>query len=142
MNMARARGSLLLATVTLLASCGGSDSGTNPTVGNPPPAAQANDIYIVVGASTRGAGAFDPNPKTVALAGAASAVVRWVNLDTSTDGYSTVGVTHHIVSNDGTSFDTGNIEGNDAMSKTLAAGTYAYHCTIHPPMTGTLVITP
>jgi plastocyanin len=141
MPTAPARQLPLFATLALLASCGGSsptDSNGNPN----PPAPQANDVDIVVGASTRGNAAFDPNPKTVALGGTANGVVRWVNLDMSSDGYSTVGVTHRIVSNDGTSFDTGDIMGNDAASKTLVAGNYAYHCTHHPSMTGTLVITP
>jgi len=131
----------LLAMLTLVASCGG-NSTTGPTGNNNPPQAQANDVDIVLGASTKGSAAFDPNPKTISLAGAANVVVRWVNLDVSSNGYSTVGVTHHIVSNDGTSFNTGNIAGNDVASKSLATGTYAYHCTIHPSMTGTVVITP
>jgi len=107
-----------------------------------PPQAQANDVDIVAGASTKGPAAFDPNPKTIALAGAANGTVRWVNLDVSSDGYSSVGVTHRIVSNDGTSFDTGDIAGNDVVSKTLTVGTYPYHCVNHPSMTGTVVVTP
>jgi plastocyanin len=141
MTFAPARQLLSLAALVLLVSCGGSsptDSDGNPN----PPAPQANDVDIVVGASTRGNAAFDPNPKTIALSGAANAEVRWVNLDMTSDGYSSVGVTHRIVSNDGTSFDTGDIVGNDAVSRTLPAGTYAYHCSNHPSMTGTVTITP
>lgn len=141
MTIVRARGLPLLAALALIASCGGSSS-PNPTGPNNPPPAQANDVDIVAGASTKAAAAFDPNPKTIALAGAANGTVRWVNLDMSSDGYSSVGVTHRIVSNDGTSFDTGNIGGNDAVSKTLTAGTYPYRCTLHPSMTGTVTLTP
>ena len=140
MTPAPARQFPLLA-LALLASCGGSSS-TDTGGNNNPPLPQANDVDIVVGASTMGSSAFDPNPKSIALAGAANATVRWVNLDMTSDGYSSIGVTHRLVSNDGTSFDTGNIEGNDAVSKTLTAGTYAYHCSLHPSMTGSIVITP
>ena len=139
MTTPRPRALPLLATLALVAACGGNSTG--PSNRNPPTPTAA-DVDIVLGASTKGSAAFDPNPKTIALAGAANGTVRWVNIDATSDGYSTIGVTHRIVSNDGTSFDTGNIDANDAVSKTLAAGTYAYHCILHPTMTGTLVVSP
>ena len=115
---------------------------SDPTGVPPAPTPQPNDIDIVAGASTRAGAAFDPNPKTLALGGAANIAVRWVNSDVTSGSYGgTSGVVHHIVSDDGTTFDTGDIGGYSTASKTLTAGTYHFHCSIHPTMVGTLTIT-
>jgi plastocyanin len=130
----------------IAAGCSGSTtdySGSPSPPPPPPPAAQANDINIVPGASTKGAAAFSPNPKNVSLNGAQTADVRWVNGDvTSSSNYGTTSVTHHIVSDDGTSFDTGEIGGNATSTKSIAAGTHGFHCSIHPSMTGSVVVSP
>jgi len=48
---------------------------------------------------------------------------------------------HTATADDGRSFDTGNIDPGAAATVTLSkAGTYKFHCTIHPFMHGTLVI--
>ena len=81
--------------------------------------------------------------KTLSLAGAATVSVRWVNTDYVSNGYSgSSSVVHRIVSDDGTSFDTGNLDGNETSSKALAAGSYSYHCSIHPAMVGTVTVNP
>lgn len=131
----------LLALLPLLATACG-DSG--PASVNPPaPPPTAADVNIAPGAQTKGSAAFSPNPKTVSLAGAATANVRWVNGDVSYDAYNgSTTVTHRIVSNDGTSFDTGSLGANDTSLKSLPAGTYAYHCMVHPAMVGTVVVNP
>jgi plastocyanin len=88
-------------------------------------------------------GAFDPDTKTVALNGGASVSVRWVNEDVDQSPPYGGAVTHHIVSNDGTSFDTGLLGGNQSSTKALTvAGSYPYHCAIHPGMVGTVVVNP
>ena len=72
-----------------------------------------------------GPSSFTPNPAPIA----AGRTVAWKNDDSQT---------HRIVADDG-SFDTGNIDGGaTSMAVTRPAGTVAYHCTIHPTMTGTI----
>jgi plastocyanin len=92
----------------------------------------AADVSITSGASTKTTTAFSPNPFTKSLA--TSGQVTWVNND---------GVQHDLESDTGGVFDTGDISPNGTVSHTFTvAGTYAYHCSIHPNMVGTIVITP
>ena len=131
---------LLLVVLGSVAACGGPATANTP----PPPPPLANDIRIVSGASTKGNAAFDPNPKALSLSGASSVTVRWVNSDFSGGSYNNSGgtaVPHQVVSDDGT-FDTGSLGGNATSSKTLTAGTYPYHCAIHPSMVGTITVNP
>lgn len=59
--------------------------------------------------------------------------VKWTNLDS---------VGHTVESNDGTTFKSSTLVINDTFSKTFtAAGTFAYHCGLHPSMTGTVIVT-
>ena len=47
---------------------------------------------------------------------------------------------HTMTADDGSSFDTGDIDPGSSATVTLSkAGTFAYHCSIHPFMHGTLV---
>jgi plastocyanin len=45
-------------------------------------------------------------------------------------------VSHRVVSDDGSSFDTGDIAANSTASKSLAKGSYPYHCAYHVAMKG------
>jgi plastocyanin len=57
--------------------------------------------------------------------------VRWTNLDA---------VTHTATSTSG-AFDSGDLDQNESFSVTFtAAGTYAYICTPHPSMAGTVIV--
>jgi plastocyanin len=70
---------------------------------------------------------FTPSSLTIAK----GTVVTWQNND---------GVAHTSTSDNGV-WDTGNILPNGTKTTTFAtAGTYAYHCTVHPMMTGTIVV--
>ena len=70
---------------------------------------------------------FTPSSITVGVGD----TVTWTNGD---------GVGHTATADDA-SFDTGTIAGGGSDSVTFAAaGTFAYHCAIHPAMTGTITV--
>jgi plastocyanin len=71
--------------------------------------------------------AFNPASLTVK----AGTKVTWKNLDSTA---------HHVVSNTG-AFDSGILNNGMSYSFTFnKAGSYPYHCSIHPSMTGTIVV--
>jgi plastocyanin len=71
--------------------------------------------------------AFSPSTVTVAVGDA----VSWTNTDAA----------NHTATADGGSFDTGAIGNGASTSVTFStAGTFRYHCKIHPSMTATVVV--
>jgi plastocyanin len=74
--------------------------------------------------------AFSPASITVAK----GTTVTWTNNDTTT---------HTIVETDGkTGPNSGNVNPGSTYTFTFSqAGTYQYHCSIHPEMTGTVTVT-
>jgi plastocyanin len=59
-------------------------------------------------------------------------VVTWTNME---------GTTHTVVSNSGSEMGSGNLGNGQAYSHAFpAAGTYAYHCGLHPSMTGMVIV--
>jgi plastocyanin len=71
--------------------------------------------------------AFHPASVTVA----AGDTISWTNEDAAA---------HTVTADDG-SFDTGTLDKGASGSHTFAsAGTFAYHCTIHPTMHGTVTV--
>jgi plastocyanin len=71
--------------------------------------------------------AFVPNTVTVVVGD----TVTWTNNDEVS----------HTATADGGSFDTGSIGNGASDSVTFnAAGTFAYHCSIHPTMSGTVIV--
>jgi len=73
--------------------------------------------------------AFTPSTITVKV----GTIVTWKNND---------GFAHTVTSNDGTSFNSGNLAGGASFKyTTTTTGTFAYHCTIHAGMAGTLIVT-
>jgi plastocyanin len=125
----------------IVAAC--SSDSTSAPLNAPPPTPASSDVNIVVGAQTKTTNAFSPNPKTVSLAGGTTATVRWVNGDISGGDY-TMGtaVTHDITSDNSAFAPSGPLGGDATYSIQLAAGTYSYHCAIHPNMVGTIQVNP
>ena len=74
---------------------------------------------------------YSPSSKTVAK----GTVVKWTN-NSSTS--------HTATSNDGTTFNTGDIPAGSSVTYTAnTPGTFAYHCLFHGlSMAGTLIVTP
>ena len=129
---------------SVVAGCSSMTSPSSQTA--PAPTPMANDITIVVGASTMTTTAFSPDPQTVALGGAANVTIRWVNRDISSGGAYSGGSTatsHEIASDNGAFATSPVLGGNATYSITLSTpGTYTYHCMIHPNMVGTINVTP
>jgi plastocyanin len=127
-----------LAAATL-AGCGNySSSPSQPSGGG---MLAANEVSIVFGAQSKGTAAFTPNPITISLASATGGVVKWTNNDQNSGVYGGTGTTHDITADNG-SFTSGNMAPGATFETTLAVGTYAYHCSIHPTMKGTVTVTP
>jgi plastocyanin len=117
----------------LAAACGSSSTtGPSPTPG---------DVDIVKGASLLTTAAFNPNPKQLSLGGAANVTVRWVNTDGG-GAYGGTAVTHQIASDDGAFATSQPLGAGATYSVNLQAGTYHYHCAIHPNMVGTISVGP
>jgi plastocyanin len=73
--------------------------------------------------------AFSPASLTVN----AGTTVKWTNNDN---------MTHTVTSDDGTSFNSGDLTaGNSYSYQFKVSGTYNYHCALHPEVKGTIVVT-
>ena len=104
-------------------SCGGDDNNPmNPGGGG------ADKTITIVGEN--GSNSFSPNPDTVTV----GQTVAWHNA---------AGTTHTATAN-GATFNTGNISAGGTSAKITMStpGSFPYHCSIHPTMTGTLVVMP
>jgi plastocyanin len=119
-----------LVVVLLATACGGSTSPT-PTTPTPTPtaaptlSASTSTVAIVSGASTMTNTAYSPNPINITP----GTTVSWVNNDNTT---------HTSTGNAGI-WSSGSIAPGDRFSFTFqSAGTFSYHCSIHPNMVGTV----
>ena len=100
-----------------------------PAAAAPAPALAASDVKIVEPAfQPPQAWTYDPAQLNVKVGQS----VTWTN---------TGAVAHTVTADDGTSFDSGSVEpGGTFKLSPSSAGTFAYHCTFHPWMKGTLSV--
>lgn len=138
-----------LSALFLLAACGGSStntgSGTTPTIAptatpttgitSTPTATatQAGNAQTVM-ITTDSSGSFAFSPATLTIK--AGTTVTWKNA---------TAVGHTVTSDDGKSFNSGTTNPIAAQGGTFSftftkAGTFAYHCEIHPFMKATIIV--
>lgn len=144
------RGVATLATAVALAACSGSATSAPTTAGPQPttagtqpapagtqaaPASEAPRSTAIcmdsTGATTVEAtvGGFEWGPVTAKVGD----VITWTNSDA---------VPHRASLDDGSCTMSGNIAGGGKASLVFSvAGTYPFHCTVHPAMKGTMTIT-
>ena len=117
---------LCVSVIGFMSACGGSSS--SPSA---PSSSTATPVTasIPVGARTLGTNSYVPNPITVTSGG----TITWTNSDT---------IAHTSTSTDaGAVFDSGTIPAGGKFSFTFQnKGTFAYKCTFHAGMVGTIVV--
>lgn len=119
----------LVLTFTIACGAGYSSSSTSPSpsASDPAPGAAASSIDIPVGAASLGNKAFTPDDLSVA----AGTTVTWINTDS---------IAHTSTSN-ASGWDSGIVAPAGRFSFTFpTAGTFQYHCAIHPGMVGTVIV--
>jgi len=120
---------LIAVLISLSIGCDSSSSSPSalPTSPTPSTSGTGTAVSIVMGASTLQSTAYSPNPVTVAVGGS----VTWTNNDTVT----------HTSTADGGAWNSGSIGAGGTFTRTFStAGTFAYHCAIHPGMIGTVTV--
>ena len=122
------RGLLVMFALAASTACGGySPASPTPTPTTVVPDGSTASVTIPMGAASLGDRAYNPGDLTVAV----GSTVIWVNTDT---------VVHTTTSN-ASGWNSGSIAPNQRFATTLqTAGTFAYHCAIHPGMVGTVIV--
>ena len=121
--------SLVAVASLLLVSCSAGQATPLPAgTSTPQSPAGAQPVSSTAAVTIKGF-AFDPASITVKVGTA----VTWTNKDSAP----------HTITGDKGDWDSGRIAQGGTYTRTFdQAGTYAYKCTIHPTMTGAVVVTP
>jgi plastocyanin len=105
-------------------ACADTGSSTSPTAATD---ASSTSITIPMSAATLGNRAFNPDELNLA----AGATVTWTNGDSES----------HTSTSDSRGWDSGAVlPGGHFSVQFPNAGTFQYHCAIHPDMVGTIVV--
>ena len=113
-------------------ACGGSDSPSPATPSpapspSPTPAGSSSSVTIPVGAERLGNKAYTPDQLNIA----AGTTVTWMNADSIA----------HTSTSDGSGWNSGIVAPGGQFSFLFqSAGSFSYHCAIHPGMVGTVVV--
>ena len=119
-------------------ACGGGNSSPStpspapsptpsPTPAPTPPGGPSSSVAIPAGAATLGNGAYTPDELSVAV----GTTVTWTNTDAIA----------HTSTSDAPGWDSGIVAPGGQFSFAFqTAGTFQYHCAIHPGMIGTVVV--
>ena len=118
--------SAVAALLLISTACGSSYSPTPGPSPSPQPGT-GTPVSIVRGADVLTTTAYSPNPITIAAGGS----VTWTNNDN---------IAHTSVG-DGGGWNSGSINAGQTFTTTFpSAGTFRYHCSIHPNMIGTVTV--
>jgi plastocyanin len=100
---------------------------SSPSSPSSMPSPNGPSVVIPTGASTLGNRAYNPDTINVAIGD----TVTWTNTDSEA----------HTSTSDGSVWNSGVVAaGGQFSTKFQNAGTFTYHCTIHPGMVGTVVV--
>lgn len=121
----------LAAVSTLLMFVIGCSGGESPQPVSPSPTpapgGAVSTVAIPAGAAALGKAAFIPDDLTIAV----GSTVTWTNTDT----------VPHTSTSDAAGWNSGTVAAGGQFSFVFpTAGTFPYHCTIHPGMVGTVVV--
>jgi plastocyanin len=135
-RMLSSRLAVVSAILMLAAACGGGSSSApaspspvpSPAASPaPPPGASSSAVTIPMGAATLGNRAYNPDDVNVAV----GASVTWTNTDSVS----------HTSTSDVSGWDSGIVAPGGQFSFSFqTAGTFRYHCAIHPGMVGSVVV--
>ena len=121
------RFAVVSAALVFAIACGGSDSPAPAPSPNPAPGGSSSSVAIPVGASSLGNRAYMPDDLSVTV----GTTVTWMNSDSVS----------HTSTSDAAGWNSGVVAPGGQFSFAFqTAGTFPYHCTIHPGMVGTVVV--